>query len=297
MFFAHIILASLTRPETPSMNSPVIVRNHRLRSAFAIGIGICAAIGAHGVTAAEYRFTPEPNYPPDVAREVYKPLLDYLGKATGDTFVLVAPPSYSNYWRDFLLPDITDFSFEEAHFADYRIQRSKFVPLVRKAESTTYTLLANIEFEGKDTNSLLGSSIATMPAPSLGYALLMQFFPDPVQQPKLLSTAASWRDTVQIVFGGEASAAIIPSWIASADGYPNLITLRTSREFPGTAILASPSVPEDVRNKVRDALLNVEGAPELGELLLELGITRFVPAAAKDFAGDQQMLSGFYGYK
>ena len=269
---------------------------NRIRlGACAMGVGL--TLSACFAEAAEYRFTPEPTYAPDVAKDVYKPLLDYLSKATGDTFVLVAPSNYSSYWRDILKPDIADFSYDEAHFADYRIPHSNFVPLVRKAEPTTYTLLANVEFEGKEPNALLGSSIATMPAPSLGYALLAQFFPDPVQQPRILSTATSWRDTVQIVFGGEADAAIIPSWIASADGYPNLVTIKTSREFPGTAILASPSVPEEVRNKVRDALLNVEGAPELVEVLLELGITRFVPASPKDFAGDQQMLSGFYGYK
>lgn len=255
------------------------------------------AMAALPAVSAQYRFTPEPNYTPDAAQDIYKPLLDYLSKATGDTFVLVAPPNYSAYWRDILKPDITDFSYDEAHFADYRIQHSQFIPLVRKSEPTTYTLLANVDFEGKDTNALLGSSIATMPAPSLGYALLVQFFPDPVQQPRILSSATSWRDTVQIVFGGEADAAIIPSWIASADGYPNLVTIKTSRSFAGAAILASPNVPEDVRNKVRDALLDVEGAPELGELLLELGISKLVPATPKDYAGDQQMLSGFYGYK
>ena len=80
-------------------------------------------------------------------------------------------------------------------------------------------------------------------------------------------------------------------------GNPSLVTVFTSKEFPGPAILASPNVPEDIRNKVRDALLNVEGAPELGELLLELGISKFIPATANDYAGDQAMLSGFYGYK
>jgi ABC-type phosphate/phosphonate transport system substrate-binding protein len=254
-------------------------------------------IAAPAARSAEYRFTPEPTYTPEAAAEIYKPLLEYLGQATGETFVLVTPANYSSYWRDILKDNLTDFSFDEAHFADYRIQHSGFIPLVKKAEATTYTLLANTDFEGMEPSALLGSSIATMPAPSLGYALLMQFFPDPVQQPRILSAASSWRDTVQIVFGGEAEAAIIPSWIAGADGYPNLVTIRTSRSFAGTAILASPTVPEDVRAKVHDALLNIDGAPELGELLLELGISKFVPASAKDYVGDQQMLSGFYGYK
>jgi hypothetical protein len=48
---------------------------------------------------------------------------------------------------------------------------------------------------------------------------------------------------------------------------------------------------------VRDALLDVEGAPELAELLLELGVTKFVPASPKDYEGDQKLLMGFYGYK
>ncbi len=261
------------------------------------GLLFAAVLGIAGTSAgaAEYRFTPEPIYPPDAAREIYKPLLDYLGKETGDTFVLVTAPNYSTYWRNILQPGATDFSYDEAHFADYRIQRSGFVPLVRTAERTSYALMANLEFEGQGLGSLQRRSIVTMAAPSLGYALLMQIYPDPVEQPRILSAAASWRDGVQIVFGGEADAAIVPSWLG--DTYSNLARLQTSRDFAGPAVLAAPEVPEDVRVKVRDALLKLGDAPELTELLLELGISKFVPASASDYAGDQTMLSGFFGYK
>ena len=136
-----------------------------------------------------------------------------------------------------------------------------------------------------------------MPAPSLGYAVLIQIFSDPVQQPEIKSNATSWKDSLDILNGGEADAAIFPTWMLETFGNPSLVTLFTSKEFPGPAILASPNVPEDVRNKVRDALLNVDDAPELGELLLELGISQFIRAEAKDYADDQVMLSGFYGYK
>ncbi|MGB0134025.1 PhnD/SsuA/transferrin family substrate-binding protein [Dokdonella sp.] len=136
-----------------------------------------------------------------------------------------------------------------------------------------------------------------MPAPSLGYALLAEIFPDPVQQPEIKSNSTSWRDAMDILNSGEADAMIFPTWMLETFGNPSHITVFTSREFAGPAILASPNVPEDVRNKVRDALLNVEGAPELAELLLELGVTKFVPASAEDYDGDQKMLSGFYGYK
>lgn len=254
-------------------------------------------LASSAVAAAQYRFTPEPSYTPEAAAEIYKPLLDYLGKATGETFVLVAPANYSSYSREIRDPASTDFSYDEAHFADYRIQHSKFIPLVRRLQPTSYTLLAGPEFEGNSPKDLLGAHIATMPAPSLAYALLTEIFPDPVQQPEIKSNSASWRDALDILNSGEAEAMMFPTWMLETFGNPSHITVFTSREFSGPAILASPNVPEDVRNKVRDALLDIDGAPELGELLLELGISKFVPASAKDYAGDQKMLGGFYGFK
>lgn len=270
-------------------------RNVRHGRRSSLRIVLMLALASGPLAAAEYRFTPEPIYPPDAAREIYKPLLDYLGKETGDTFVLVTAPNYSTYWRNILQPGATDFSYDEAHFADYRIQRAGYVPLVRTAERTSYALMANLEFEGQGLGSLQRRSIVTMAAPSLGYALLMQIYPDPVEQPRILSAATSWRDGVQIVFGGEADAAIVPSWLGET--YSNLTRLQTSREFAGPAVLAAPEVPEEVRAKVRDALLKLGDAPELAELLLELGVSKFVPAQAADYAGDQAMLSGFFGYK
>lgn len=258
-------------------------------------LSLAALAGADGVLAAEYRFTAEPIYAPEAARGIYKPLLDYLSRETGETFVLVTPPNYPGYWRTLLQPGNTDFSYDEAHFADYRIARSGFVPLVRTAESTSYTLLANLEYEGQGTDSLQRKAIATMPAPSLGYALLTQFYPNPVEQPAFKSVATSWRDGVQIVFGGEADAAIVPTWLK--DTYPNLTSIKTSRTFAGPAVLAAASVPADVRDKVRAALLKLGDVPELSELLLELGISKFVPADARDYAGNRSMLEGFYGYK
>lgn len=257
---------------------------------------LCTALIGTSAQAAEYRFTPEPAYTPAAAEEIYKPLLDYLSKATGEKFVLVSAANYSRYWRNILKPDQTDFSYDEAQFADYRINHLGFIPLVRRSEPTTYSLLANPDFEGKDPKALLSSRIASMPAPSLGYAVLMQVFSDPVQQPDISSSSVSWRDCLDMFNSGDAQAMIFPTWMLETFGNPSMIPVYTSREFSGPAILASPNVPEDVRNKVRDALLDVEGAPELGELLLELGISKFVSAEPKDYAGEEKMLSGFYGY-
>jgi ABC-type phosphate/phosphonate transport system substrate-binding protein len=62
-------------------------------------------------------------------------------------------------------------------------------------------------------------------------------------------------------------------------------------------VLAAATVPADVRDKVRAALLKLGDVPELSDLLIELGISKFVPAEAKDYAGNREVLEGFYGYK
>lgn len=275
------------------MNGPIRSSIARLTRAGLAAI-LLAALPAQ---AAQYRFTVEPTYSAAAAQDIYKPLLDYLGKATGESFVLIAPTSYSNYWRDILNPDQTDFVWDEAQFAAYRIKHLGFIPLVRRADATQYALVASPDFEGKQPRALLGSRVTTMPAPSLGYALLMQIFSDPVQQPDIQSNAGSWREALEILNSGEVEAAIAPTWVLQTFGNPSLVTLSTSREFTGSAILAAPNVPEEVRNKVREALLNVDGAPELGDLLLELGFSKLVPATAKEYEGADVMLSGFYGYR
>ena len=127
---------------------------------------LCAAVIGTSAHAAEYRFTPEPAYTPAAAEGIYKPLLEYLSKATGEKFVLAPATNYASYWRDILKPDQTDFSYDEAQFADYRINHLGFIPVVRRSQATSYTLLASPDFEGKNPNALLSSRIATMPAPS-----------------------------------------------------------------------------------------------------------------------------------
>jgi hypothetical protein len=54
---------------------------------------LCTAVASTSVQAAEYRFTPEPAYTPAAAEEIYKPLLEYLSKATGENSCWPRPPT------------------------------------------------------------------------------------------------------------------------------------------------------------------------------------------------------------
>jgi ABC-type phosphate/phosphonate transport system substrate-binding protein len=245
--------------------------------------------------AADFTVTVEPNYPPAQAQDVYRPLLAYLSKATGHRFVLKTSGNYHVYWRDMRGGAQTDFAFEEAHFTDYRVNRQRFTPLVRVADPTKFTLLVDSANSGDGANGLIGRRIASMSAPSLGYLLLGELYKNPIAQPEIQSVAASWKDGVEMVFAGESEAAMVPGYIAQT--YPNLVPVATSRDFIGRAFSASPRVPMDVRKKVADALLRLHKDQALFDVISELGATQFVPTSAADYAGNERLLRGVFGYQ
>jgi ABC-type phosphate/phosphonate transport system substrate-binding protein len=256
---------------------------------------LAAAFAPTALPAANFTFAIEPSYRPERTAEIYKPLLDYLDKTTGQHFTLVTSRNYHFYWRDIHAATKSDFAFDEAHIADYRITHDEYVPLVRTAEPTSYTLVtSDPDLAKKGTQGLVGHSIITMPSPSLGYVLLLEFYSNPVSQPDIRSTAGAWRDAIDSVFGGDVDAAIIPTWLKSQ--YPNLIPVKATRQFAGPCVSASAQVPEDVRTKVRDALLKLDTDEQTATVLIELGVTKFVPAAAKDYAGSEKLLKSYMGY-
>ncbi|HZP65605.1 MAG TPA: PhnD/SsuA/transferrin family substrate-binding protein [Rudaea sp.] len=250
----------------------------------------CAAGGGRAI-AADYTFTIEPDYPPERIQEIYKPLMDYLGKSTGQHFTLTPARNYHFYWRDIQAGAKADFAFDEAHLTDYRIQHGHYEPLVRTAEKTSYTLVTNLEGGNKGPSVLVGHAIATMSAPSLGYTLLIEFYPNPVSQPDIRSSSPSWKDAVESIFAGDADGAIIPTSLK--DQYPNVTSVKTSRQFAGQCITAAPTVPADLREKVREALLKLDTDADASKLLLELGISKFVAASAKEYEGSEELLKSF----
>lgn len=245
-------------------------------------------------SAAEYNFAVEPTYTPERAREVYEPLMNYLNRTTGHTFKLVTARNYAFYWNDVRKRKDLHFVFDEAHFTDFRAQRFNYEPIVKSSIPSGYTLLSQDDVEDGNVQAFVARSLVTMPAPNLGFALLLEFFPNPMQQPDLRSLATSWRDTVEIVFAGEADAAMVPTWLS--DQYPNLVPVVKTREFPGPAVSAAPDVPADVKEKVREAMLVLHDDPEFYEVLNELGTPQFIEASASEYRGSEQMLKNFYGY-
>lgn len=245
-------------------------------------------------SAANYTVTVEPNYPASQAQDIYKPLMAYLGRATGHTFTLKTSNNYHGYWRDVLANVPVDFAFEEAHFADFRAQRQGFIPLVRVAEPTQFSLLVSPENTAAGPQGLMAGTIVSMPSPSLGYLFLGELYPNPIAQPEIASSAQTLKDGVDAVFAQEAMGAMVPVYIAQQ--YPNLESVHLSRSLPGRALSASGKVPANVRAAVTDAMLKLHQDPNLIDVLTEIGTAQFVKTSAAEIAGNERMLRRVFGY-
>lgn len=256
---------------------------------------LLASVGVFPAFSADFKIAVEPTYTSDKQIEVYKPLIEYLNANTGHHFTLVTSRNFQFFWRDIRQGVPVDFMFAEAHFTDYQAKRAGFEPLVKTAENSSYSVLANEEVAQRGINSLIGYGVVTMPSPSLGFALLTEIFPDPIRQPNVLSSGKSWRDGVEMVFAEETDAAIVPTWLQRE--YPNLVSMTTTREFPGAAISAGPKVDAGVRQTVRDTLLKLHENENAYAVLSELGISQFIPASAAEYDGYDRLLKSFFGYK
>jgi len=241
-----------------------------------------ALIGCSNINAQPLRMVAQPNYPPQQASRVYQPLADYIGDQVGRDVILVTPRSFQHHWLDTRRGESFDLALEDAPITDFRIQRQNFVPLVRVAEAQSYTLcVADPNYESVD--DLVGVSIATMPAPSTGYLILVNWFPNPLRQPNIRSRASRWQDAVQDIFAYQTEAAIAPKRLV--DQYPQLTRIRTSDPVPGPAISASAELTPELRQAIRAALLTLNESERGVEILEELNTSELVPASAEEYSG------------
>jgi hypothetical protein len=245
--------------------------------------------------AANYTLTVEPNFPADQLREVYGPLLSYLNRSTGHRFTVRAAANFNEHWRDLRSGAKTEFVFEEAHFFDYRRKRSGALGVARTQEGSAFVIaVADPEIAAEGRDGIVGRTVASLGAPNLAYVLVFDSFRNPLAQPEVRSISSKWSDGPDLVFSGDVEGTLLPAYMASEN--PALTEIWRSRELPGRVFSASPELPQDVRQKVSDALLKLHEDPEAYAVMTELRTERMVPVDEAAYDGLERLLINSFGY-
>ena len=242
---------------------------------------------SHSALAGEWFLSIQPVLSKERIQKAYQPLAEYLTRQTGETIRIRAHRNFLAYWASLQKMDGFDFVLDAAHLTDFRLQKMGYHLLARLPDTVSFSLVTrddNLIFEVEE---LLLKKVATLAPPSIGALRLLQLFPDPMRQPRIVYARDS-EDAAMRVINGQAFAAMIPTALVSR--YDNLNTVLTTEPLPHMGFSASPEVPETVRTRVEQALLRASLTPAGQKMLEKLNLPGFVPARPEDYKGYSRLL-------
>lgn len=258
-------------------------------------LGALAAAATPAARAANYTLLVEPTYPADQIGSVYGPLVAYLNRSTGHRFTVRAAPNFNQHWRALRAGDAADFVFEEGHFFDYRSKRTGAVALARTVEESAFIIaVTDPEFAQGGADGVVGRTIASLGAPSLGEVLVFDSYRNPLAQPELRAVSTKWSDGPDLVFAGDVEGTLLPAYMASEN--PALIEVWRSRAVPGRVLSAGPAIPQDVRAAVAEAMRKLQDDPDAYSVMTELRTEGFVAPDSQAYAGLERLLADTFGY-
>lgn len=229
------------------------------------------------------------------AIESYAPLAQYVESVTGRRCTLQIPPNFPAYWEA-LRRNKYDLALDAPHFTDYRVHKFGFSVLAKVPDSAGYSLIAREDNAPSDPAQLVGRRIASLGLLSAGAGRLNAMFSNPVRQPVLIEVASVDR-AVELLLARRVEAAFVPSTaVARRLAQGDLIVVLTTEPMTRLAVSASPRLPTEMRERIREGLLHADQTEAGRALLRTMNIERFEPATAETFANQRNALKRYWGY-
>ena len=243
--------------------------------------------------AATFRLGVPPFLESKQLQEVYQPLAKFLSEVSGEDIQLALSPNFPAYWQR-LNTNKFDLVMDAAHLVDYRLEFLNHTLLVKAEGILSFSLVTAPNKLVLDPEELTGKAVAMLPLPNMGAVQLDKLFPNPVRYPSIIEVATA-NEAVAMLRSGKAVGAYIPTPMAGAN--PDLNTVLTTEAFPNAGLTARDTVPVDVQNKIRDALVNATANERGRKLLEDVRISAFELANKNTYKGYNVWLRDMWGYK
>jgi phosphonate transport system substrate-binding protein len=243
--------------------------------------------------AAALKFAIPPFLPKAELEKSFGPLVQKLSEMTGTPIDLEVFPNYLAFWQETRTGSPFDIALDAAPTTDFRVARQHWHVIAKLSGTVTQSLVTGPNDAVLDPSELINKKIAVQPSPSVSALTLYQLFPNPVQQPQLVFVDSN-RAAAEAVKAGEVAAAVIPTPIAA--GYPSLNVVTTTAPLPFLAVSVSPNVSPEVAKSLQSALIRLSETPEGEALLQQSQLRAFTKATDSDYAGQEKLLEGTFGY-
>ena len=251
------------------------------------------ALVSSPVAALNFTLSIQPVLPKDQITRAYQPLADYLSEQTGHNISIKAHHNFLAYWADMRRNRGFDLVLDAAHFTDYRIKKKNYQVLAKLPDTVSFSIVTHEDDPIFEMEELVLKKVATMVSPSVGGIRLLNWFNDPLRQPKIVYAKNS-NDAAQMVLDKKVFAAIIPT--ALVGGFEGLYMVETAEPLPHMGLSASPDVPAEVKAAIKKALINAKDTPKGQEMLSKINFAEFVDTSADEYKGHERLLRNVLGY-
>lgn len=229
------------------------------------------------------------------AVDSYAALAQYIQSITGRPCALQTLPTFPAYWETVRRNDY-DLALDAPHFTDYRVHKFGFSVLAKLPDTAGYSLLAREAEAPTDPEQLVGRRIASLGLLSIGAGRLNAMFPNPMRQPVPLE-AASADQAIDLLLQRRVEAAFVPTAaVAARLQGGGIAVVLTTEPMTRLMLSASPRLPVDLRERIREGLLHADQTEAGRAMLRVLRIERFEPATTESFANQRNALKRYWGY-
>lgn len=216
---------------------------------------------------SEYLFTAPPRESPERGVEIYKPIADYLTKATGERFEYRHPQSWKEYSRGMQNKEF-DLVFDGPHFVSWRLQYVNHDVIAKLPNLLIWRIITKSGDDSiKTMDDLVGRTVCAPKSPNFGMLTMMSHFTNPAKEPVHVVTKG-WKDGYNGVVKGKCDAAVLP--VTNHKKFdPNLVktkAIHTHLPYPNQAFTAGSSITPNLKAKIARQLLSDAGQNSLSKL-------------------------------
>lgn len=245
-------------------------------------------------------FTTAPTQSLKKTQELYGPLVEYLAKKTGENIKLVPARNFLEYTSKMRKGEY-DIIFDGPHFVSWRMNKVNHVPIARLPGKLVFGAIVKDGGVINDIKQLIGKKVCAVNSPNLATLMVLDSFPNPVQQPVIVSSR-SFKDAFACLKTGKGQAAFIPMGFwkkfkkkGKIDGLRVLYTTK-KKPLPTRTFSISQRLDAATRSNIQQALLNTGGEAGAQPLLKRFNRKKFVDAPSSEFKGLSRLLLSVWGF-
>lgn len=218
--------------------------------------------------------------------ENYQPVADFLTQVTGRKVVYQHSKDWLSYARD-MTQGKFDIVFDGPHFNGWRMENLDHTPLVKLPEDFVFVVIVKADNKSiQNIKQLAGRRICAHAPPNLGTLTLLNQFDNPVRQP-LITTVKGWDKSYNSLVAGQCVATVLPikNMEKMDKGKNQTRVVFKSPAMPNQAISAGPRIPQEMQEKIRQALLSEDGRAATAKLRTAYAGKDFIPATRAEYIG------------